>query len=366
VITSLTRLALVHSITPQFGKSDAHQKLLFNDAHTTVDLSDNCVMSPRGIAALCDWALLFPCFFGKLEQLPKTVFVHHLMLNHFIKHVLPVIPAHHNFILVSSGTDQTLPSARGDVRFKPMKGFSDSDGGGLNWQLLTNHPQIIHWYCENHDLNHPRVSTLPLGVVEDVEGMEHVDIMGAALAVEDRPLQFLVAHRVRTGMKQWKTRANVTAMCYKQQQDYTLRVALCVTPPFYSHLDHRRSINQDLYIYMAQHVPFILCVHGGGLDPSPKAWEAIMIGTIPIILHSTLDDAYSQLPVVFIDEWTRLFKDVTRVKQRLIELREKLRPYYSDTELRPQVLEVSVLSWSVLNTVVVLGVPLVHRCAVPL
>ena len=33
------------------------------------------------------------------------------------------------------------------------------------------------------------------------------------------------------------------------------------------------------------------------LDPSPKAWEAIIAGTIPIIEHSTLDDAYSQLPV---------------------------------------------------------------------
>ena len=32
-------------------------------------------------------------------------------------------------------------------------------------------------------------------------------------------------------------------------------------------------------------------------DPSPKAWEALLVGTIPVIEHSTLDDAYSQLPV---------------------------------------------------------------------
>lgn len=30
-------------------------------------------------------------------------------------------------------------------------------------------------------------------------------------------------------------------------------------------------------------VPFIASVKGGGLDPSPKAWEAILAGTIPII-----------------------------------------------------------------------------------
>ncbi len=25
------------------------------------------------------------------------------------------------------------------------------------------------------------------------------------------------------------------------------------------------------------------CTHGGGVDPSPKAWDAIRVGTIPII-----------------------------------------------------------------------------------
>jgi hypothetical protein len=27
-----------------------------------------------------------------------------------------------------------------------------------------------------------------------------------------------------------------------------------------------------------EQVPFILCVHGGGVDPSPKAWEAVIAG----------------------------------------------------------------------------------------
>jgi hypothetical protein len=264
------------------------------------------------------------------------------MLNHFVDVIMPLIPPRHKFVLVTSGTDQTIPSARGDVRFKPQKGFSDRKGGGKIWKTLTTHPQIIRWFCENHDMVHPQVTTIPVGVVEEVEGMDHIDIMSPLIPLEERPVQFLVAHRIRSGRRQWEIRANVTAMCLKQQQDYTVRKALCVTPPSYSTLDPRKGIHQDLYIYIAQQVPFVLCVRGGGLDPSPKAWEAIMMGTIPIIEHTPLDDAYAQLPVVFIDQWARLFKDVHRVRERLTQLRNVLLPYYADDKLRPMVLEVSI------------------------
>lgn len=33
------------------------------------------------------------------------------------------------------------------------------------------------------------------------------------------------------------------------------------------------------------------------LDPSPKAWETILAGSIPVLEHSALDDAYGELPV---------------------------------------------------------------------
>ncbi len=33
------------------------------------------------------------------------------------------------------------------------------------------------------------------------------------------------------------------------------------------------------------------------------------MGTIPIIQHSVLDDAYEKLPVVFVTEWKELFEN---------------------------------------------------------
>ena len=46
---------------------------------------------------------------------------------------------------------------------------------------------------------------------------------------------------------------------------------------------------------------FTACAHGGGVDPAPKAFEALAAGSIPIIASSALDAAYqdsSRTPVV--------------------------------------------------------------------
>ena len=51
----------------------------------------------------------------------------------------------------------------------------------------------------------------------------------------------------------------------------------------------RTSVYTTIHTVLAIPLPLI--------DPSPKAWEALLVGTIPVLEHSALDDAYSQLPV---------------------------------------------------------------------
>ena len=92
------------------------------------------------------------------------------------------------------------------------------------------------------------------------------------------------------------------------------------------------------FLVEVSQVPFILCTHGGGLDPSPKAFEAILVGTIPIVQHSTLDDAYRHLPVVFVDSTVGLLQNNNTLEllgKWLIELS----PYYEEgSELRLKVI----------------------------
>jgi hypothetical protein len=70
---------------------------------------------------------------------------------------------------------------------------------------------------------------------------------------------------------------------------------------FCDHLDreaHARAFRRLLSPYA-----FILWPQGGGLDPSPKAWEALLAGFIPIVQRAPTSEANAHLPVHFVDAW---------------------------------------------------------------
>jgi hypothetical protein len=55
---------------------------------------------------------------------------------------------------------------------------------------------------------------------------------------------------------------------------------------------------------MLRRYAFVLCPEGGGLDPSPKAWEALLAGCVPIVRRTATTEGYSDLPVLYIDHWS--------------------------------------------------------------
>lgn len=136
---------------------------------------------------------------------------------------------------------------------------------------------------------------------------------------------------VSVGVGTWALRAEVARMCQTS--------ALCTTPsPEKKVVDS--GVSHKEFVQLLLSVPFVACVRGGGFDPSPKAWESIMLGSIPIIQHNALDDAYEKLPVVFIRDWKEIFEN-PEAEKFLKKMLEKLSPYYEEgSELRKKTLEV--------------------------
>ena len=104
----------------------------------------------------------------------------------------------------------------------------------------------------------------------------------------DHP-RVLLFQRVRDGT-QWETRRTVERIAKSRWSDFVDVYDGNVSPKRY---------RQILRTY-----PFNLCVEGGGLDPSPKAFESLWAGTIPIIRKNPTTEAYSALPVVVLEDWT--------------------------------------------------------------
>jgi hypothetical protein len=91
------------------------------------------------------------------------------------------------------------------------------------------------------------------------------------------------------------------------------------TPP--SHFTTAgRKTRTEAWQAMAKHA-FVACPAGRGID-SHRLWEALLLGTIPIVRRSSLDRLLVDLPVLVVDSWaeatntTLLAHTLTRVSAR--------------------------------------------------
>jgi hypothetical protein len=76
---------------------------------------------------------------------------------------------------------------------------------------------------------------------------------------------------------------------------------------------------------------FVISPHGNGLD-CHRTWEAIALGTIPIVKTSPLDNLFEGLPVWIVKEWSQvnepsMLKKIEEYKNKKFNL-EKMQLSY--------------------------------------
>ncbi len=276
-----------------------------------------------GLAKRCDWVVLSdsnqPDFsLIRLRQCdtPRHVFLSlrspFVALTRFQQEVLPLISG--AFTLVTGSEDCTIPH-QVDRRWRP---FTAEERQGI--QSLLEDSRLISWWAENLDsLHHPKLRPLPTGMLPDVGEIHRYTKVPMVLGLSRRPLRMLCAHRIREG-PQWDVRRHVSDICRKHFQ------------PWCTLLEH--EVAERELLQRMRHHSFVICAEGGGFDPSPKAWQAILQGAIPVIRSSALDEAYRQLPVAFVSEWSPTSLAPSQLKEWLASLS----PYYELAEKRQVVL----------------------------
>ncbi len=242
-----------------------------------------------GIAARCDWVVLSDAAEPKVLLVrrqpgpPGTLFLSlrspRRALEYFVARVMPLLTR--PFVLVSGSEDATVPHQR-DRRWATF----DEAGLALVGRILAN-PLLRRWHAENlDDGSDPRFTPLPLGRVF-ADGIVPAD-PGPPPPTSGRALRMLCAHRTRVGA-QWDTRRLVSELCRGPWRDFCTLL--------------EEEVPEARFVQEMRRHAFVLCVEGGGLDPSPKAWQAIEHGAIPIIRQTPLAPAYRRLPVAFVPAW---------------------------------------------------------------
>jgi hypothetical protein len=229
-------------------------------------------------------------------------------LSHFLTITLPTI--NNRFILIITGEDLTIPNQIDPRWQEPYQ---------LNiikevYNSIINHHLLIHCYIENRDEIHEKSSSIPIGINPREMPLQNVDYilkyMQNIPLIESRELKVICIHRDRQG-----DREKINKIKNKEWNHFTITDLVC---------------HHDSWYKLLQTYPFIICAHGGGIDPSPKVWEALCLGCIPIIKHSPLDDIYNMFPVVFVNDWTS--DSITL--EKLIFWKSKYSHFFDNNEMR--------------------------------
>ena len=106
------------------------------------------------------------------------------------------------------------------IRYQALRGMWN---GAINWARPIEAPQVVHWWAENKDVIHPKLSALPTGMCDDhPDNFTDFPDQGSTKPIMQRPLKVMSLDRQRAG-PQFADRAVVEVMC--------LNSTLCYQPP---------------------------------------------------------------------------------------------------------------------------------------
>lgn len=210
-------------------------------------------------------------------------------------------------------------------------------------RALLDHPMIGHWFAQNCDLDeaHPRLSPIPIGLdnpvytkfekrigllADTLTGRAHFDPRFRTNDTGDQRRFNAAAAQARAAIG----RKPLAVLCtfHKNHRiapdisglpDRVAAVAALGSQPFCHFV--RRRIAQGECWRMHADFAFEASPQGNGMDCF-RSWEALALGTVPIVRTSPLDRLYRahDLPVAIVGDWAEV------TPQRLSQWAEELVP----------------------------------------
>jgi hypothetical protein len=242
-------------------------------------------------------SVLDSLFSNFIENYPKpkpkhiVVFVETKFLDIYLPYLLTV---QYPYVLITTcNDDQCIPYYYFPCRNPVIKN---------NHDLLLAHTPLIRWFTKNPSICHPKLAPIPLG--PKWQYTSH-----AFFGESKQPILKVLRTHCLTPLENFRSnKPNLLYFYFGQTTDN----------PFYApHKGIRQQVldicqkgfalsagaDFENYLLALREHRFALSPPGRGLD-THRTWEALMVGTIPIVIRSPLDILYDQLPVLIIDDWS--------------------------------------------------------------
>lgn len=221
------------------------------------------MISGKSFSELCKWVVdprypERPRFQYILAKYGDWVFVNGNFLGDFLRRIS--ILTFKKFVVVVHNTDRSF--------------------GHPEMNALL--PHILHVYAINTTIQHPMLTTIPLGFVDKQLPFLH----GFKAGSSERPFEIYMNFTVGTNTPKRKE-----CMDALEGDSRVVRGDNLSVPEYY--MDLCRS-------------KFVLCPEGTGMD-THRVYESLYCGATPVVLRNSLSHLYEKLPVCIVDKWTDPF-----------------------------------------------------------
>lgn len=154
---------------------------------------------------------------------------------------------------------------------------------------------LIHWFAQNVDRVDARIESIPIGLENDkwfkAEHKKEKMIIKLTQPREFKNFVY-INHNIATNPKE---RAKPYVL-FKDKPWCTIEKGA-------------NGSGFDGYLNNLYSHPFVICPEGNGID-TVRTWECLYMGTIPIEKRNINNQFYTDLPILFVDDWEEVTESV--------------------------------------------------------
>ena len=233
----------------------------------------------------------------------SIIFVKTDKIKQFIETVYPNIMT--SFVLITHNSDYTSPWSDNNVRGK--HGLGSLKDYEFQVKKLLEDPQILKWYGQNPSVVHEKLVPLPIGLENKYNAYgRHVSVYrGIHDAVRksgvEKSMLLFANFNPRTNPV---VRGEAAKHLSQLGSDNEL-ITVEIQSPKKKKKNSDKLAALSSYAEKASQHKFCLAPPGHGLD-THRLWESFAFSCIPIVLSSTMDSIFEDLPILIVKSWSEI------------------------------------------------------------
>lgn len=263
------------------------------------------------------WAATNPVglYKNKLNSLKdKTkIYLHLDYLKEFIDIILPEITV--QFILITGFSDFIVP-------------YLNNSNKNENSNLLLNSEKLLYWFGVNVFDEHPKIIKIPIGIprniprifiVEDNKDYNYMSWYRENfnyIEVNNKLNEMMIGKDRMTLLKNKKESNDLIYISYSivTSNDSSIKEHHCFRIKLNEYLKNNTNFKINTLVDCFQNYElimkykYVLCPFGRGPD-TYRTWETLILGSVPIVFSSTINELYTDLPVLIIENFEQLNED---------------------------------------------------------